>query len=67
VDIDQKGLNKNIVFPQKIFKRMEINHPKRLKPKIRGCKVRSGVYWQGALKPNGVNQMNVKNAYIYLW
>ena len=28
---------------------MEINQPKGVKPKLRGCKLRCGVNWLGAL------------------
>jgi hypothetical protein len=45
---------------------MEINQPKGVKSKVRGRKVRSGVYWQRALKPKGVNQMDVKRP-IYMY
>jgi hypothetical protein len=38
----------------------KINQPKGIKPKKRGRKLGSGVYWQGALKPKGVNQPGVK-------
>jgi hypothetical protein len=46
---------------------MEINQPKGIKPKMRRRKVRSGVYWQEALKPKGVNQTGVKKALLYVW
>jgi hypothetical protein len=39
---------------------VEINEPKSVKPKMRGCKLRSGVNWQGALKQKGIKQMCVK-------
>jgi hypothetical protein len=45
----------------------KINQPKGVKSKMRGRKVRSGVYWQGTLKLKGVNQTGVKKALIYVW
>jgi hypothetical protein len=68
VDVDHKGANQNYYFrKRKIFIRMEINPPNGVKPKMGGRKVRSGVYWQGAFMPKGVNQMGVKNALMYVW
>jgi hypothetical protein len=36
--------------------------PKGVKLKMRGCKVRSGVYWQGALKQKDIKQVGCKTA-----
>jgi hypothetical protein len=36
---------------------MQINQPKCVKPKMRECKLRSGVNCQGALKQKGIKQM----------
>jgi hypothetical protein len=33
---------------------IECSQPKGIKPKMRGHKLRSGVYWQGAFKQNGI-------------
>jgi len=46
---------------------MEINQQTEAKPKMRGRKVRSSVYWQGALKTKGVNQTGVKKSLMYVW
>jgi hypothetical protein len=35
---------------------MEINQPKSIKSKMRGCKLRTGVNWQGVLKQKGKKQ-----------
>jgi hypothetical protein len=39
---------------------MEINQPKGVKPKMKQCKLKSRVTWQGALKQIGVKQTGVK-------
>jgi hypothetical protein len=39
---------------------MEINQPNSVQTKITGSKLRSAVYWQGALKQKDVKQMGVK-------
>jgi len=39
--------------------RLEVNHPKSVKLKMRGFKLRSGVSWQVALKQNDVKQTDV--------
>jgi len=36
---------------------MERSQPKGVKPKMRGRKLRSGVYWQGALKHRGLTRV----------
>ena len=37
-----------------------MNQPKGVKPKLRGRKVKSGVYWQGTLKTKDVNPTGIK-------
>jgi hypothetical protein len=43
---------------------MESSHPKDIELKMRGHKLRSGVYWQGALKQKGVKQVGPKTRAI---
>jgi hypothetical protein len=39
---------------------MECSRPKGIKPKMRECKLRSGINWQEVLKHKGVKQMGIK-------
>jgi hypothetical protein len=39
---------------RKRIKYTEINQPKNDKPKMRRCKLKSHVNWQGALKQKGI-------------
>ena len=41
-------------------KKMHINHPKGVNPKMRERKLRSGVIWQGDLKQKDIKQRGVK-------
>jgi hypothetical protein len=48
-----------MIFPQKImelvrFGIIECSQRKVIQPKIRGHKLRSGVYWQGMLEQKGI-------------
>jgi hypothetical protein len=47
VGLNQKGINKKLYALKKL--QMEINQPNNVKPKMRGCKLRGGVNWQGTL------------------
>jgi len=38
------------------FTTLECSQPKNIQPKIRGHKLRSGVYWQGMLEQKGIKQ-----------
>jgi hypothetical protein len=40
--------------------RLDVNHPKSLKLKMREFKLRTGVNWQVASKQNGVKQTGVR-------
>jgi hypothetical protein len=39
---------------------METNQPNRIRPKMKGRKLRSGVNWQAALKQTRLKQTGVK-------
>ena len=42
------------------FSLKEYSQPNGVKPEMRGRKLRSGEYWQGALKQRNVKRFNVK-------
>jgi hypothetical protein len=54
-----------MIFPQEIMEYVGISlidriQPKGIKPNMGGRKLRSGVYWQAALKQEGVKQAGLK-------
>jgi hypothetical protein len=44
---------------------IECSQPEGISSKMRGCKLRIVVYWQGAVKQRGVKQGGVKRGYLY--
>jgi hypothetical protein len=54
-----KGVNKKYFHTNSVKARVSVierREPKGVKLKMRGRKLRSGVYWQGALNQEGVKQ-----------
>jgi len=45
---------------------MEINQPKSNELKMRCCKLKSGVNWQGMVKQSGINKEAWSKALVYL-
>ena len=61
VGLNKKRCKSEIIFLQEIMEFVGVSvierrQPTDGKPKIRGCKLRSGVYWQWALKQKDVKQ-----------
>ena len=58
--------NNNNSHKKKVFKYKEINQPNSVQPKITGSKLRSDVYWQGALKRKRRETNGVKGVGVFL-
>jgi hypothetical protein len=64
VGVNQKDINqKKCAYKNNGVDRgsvIELSQPKEVKSKVRGRKLRSGVYWQAALKQKAVKQVESK-------